>query len=54
MEAPKARLRRVEALRREREAVREGVQRRSQTPEESLRALSAHNAAVRRMNRAPP
>ena len=45
-------LRRREARRREVVAILEAVRRRAQTPEESLRALSAHNAAVLRMNRA--
>lgn len=52
MEAPKARFRRSEARRREVDAILEAVRRRTQTAEESLRALSAHNAAVLRMNRA--
>jgi len=52
MKAAKARLRQAEASRREEDVVLEAVRRRAQTPEESLRALAAHNAAVLRMNRA--
>lgn len=52
MEVPKARLRRSEGRRREVDAILEAVRRRRQTAEDSLRALSAHNAAVLRMNRA--
>ncbi len=52
MEVPKAHLRRSEAHRREVEAILEAVRRRTQTAEESLRALSVHNAAVLRMNKA--
>ncbi len=52
MEVPKARFRRSEARRRETDVILEAVRRRTQTAEESLRALSAHNAAVLRMNRA--
>jgi len=52
MEVAKARLRRTEARRREEDVILEAVRRRSQSPEESLRALAAHNAAVLRMNQA--
>ncbi len=52
MEPRKARFRRSEARRREVDTILEAVRRRPQTAEESLRALSAHNAAVLRMNRA--
>jgi hypothetical protein len=52
MEATKARLRRAEARRREADVIFEAVRRRGQTPDESLRALAAHNAAVLKMNKA--
>lgn len=52
MEVAKARLRKSEADRREADAILEAVRRRGQTAAESLRALSAHNAAVLRMNKA--
>ncbi|HYM40604.1 MAG TPA: hypothetical protein VEY12_10795 [Thermoplasmata archaeon] len=52
MGTTKARFRRIEAARREVDVILEALSRRTQTPEESLRALEVHNAAVLRMNQA--
>ena len=52
MPLTKASRRRKEAERRERDVVREALRRRKESPLDSLRALSAHNEALRRLHRA--
>jgi len=52
MHQRKASLRKQVAERRHRDIILEALRLRKQSPAESLRALSAHNEAVLRLNRA--